>query len=104
MVNTKNMKKVLLVFTLMATAIFVKSQVGIGTNSPKATLDITAANSSGTSATAEGIIIPRVDRQRAQSMQNVEKSTIIYVNNITTGTQTGTAIIIDTDLSYFITW
>ncbi|MDM1042918.1 MULTISPECIES: hypothetical protein [Empedobacter] len=56
------MKKVLLVFTLMATAIFVKSQVGIGTNSPKATLDITAANSSGTSATAEGIIIPRVDR------------------------------------------
>lgn len=94
------MKKVLLVFTLMATAIFVKSQVGIGTNSPKATLDITAANSSGTSATAEGIIIPRVDRQRAQSMQNVEKSTIIYVNNITTGTQTGTAINIDTEGFY----
>lgn len=71
------------------------SQVGINNTAPKATLDITAQSPSGTATTVDGLIVPRVDRQRAQSMTSVPTSTIIYVNSIATGTQTGTAINID---------
>lgn len=38
------------------------SQVGINTTEPKATFDINAKNSTGTSSIAEGLLIPRVDR------------------------------------------
>ncbi|MCT2406778.1 MFS transporter [Chryseobacterium antibioticum] len=58
-------------------------------------LDTTAKNATGTSTNADGILIPRVDRQRALSMTSVEPSTLIYVNNISTGTTTGQASNID---------
>ncbi|UTX48906.1 hypothetical protein [Chryseobacterium sp. MA9] len=58
------------------------SQVGINTAEPKATFDINAKNSTGTSSIAEGLLIPRVDRQRAQSMTSVVPSTLVYVNSI----------------------
>ncbi|MFV0212525.1 hypothetical protein OBK22_12065 [Empedobacter falsenii] len=67
------------------------AQVGIGTSDPKTTLDVTAVNPTGNLETVEGILIPRVDRERAQSMRNIEKSTMIFVNNISTGTQENTA-------------
>ena len=71
------------------------SQVGINTPDPSSTLDITAKNATGTSANVDGLLISRVDRQRAQSMTNVPISTLIYVDSITTGTTTGTAVNID---------
>ena len=46
-------------------------------------------------------MIPRVDRQRAQSMTNVETSTMIYVNDISTGSQAGTAANIDASGYYY---
>jgi len=67
----------------------VNAQVGIGTTGPSATLDVTAAYSTGTTTGVDGILIPRVDRQRAQSMTSVPTSTIIYVNSVATGTATG---------------
>lgn len=67
------------------------SQVGIGTTSPTSTLDIVATDPTGTATTVDGIIIPRVDRERAQSMMSITTSTMIYVNSIATGTATGTA-------------
>jgi len=70
-------------------------QVGVNISTPQSTLDIRAVSPTGTSAKADGILIPRVDRQRAQNMASVERSTIIYVNNYTTGTQTGKAQNID---------
>lgn len=70
-------------------------QVGINTTTPAATLDIIAKTPTGTSTTVDGLIVPRVDRQRAQSMTSAPTSTIIYVNDISTGTQTGTAVNID---------
>lgn len=88
------MKKLFFTFSLFSFAIAF-SQVGISTNSPQATLDVTAKNPTGTSTKADGIILPRVDRQRAQSMTGVATSTLIYVNNIATGTLTGTAVNID---------
>ena len=62
---------------------------------PAATLDVTAKNATGTTTDVDGLLVPRVDRQRAQSMASVPTSTLIYVNSIATGTQTGTAAGID---------
>ncbi|NIF06807.1 hypothetical protein F3J23_15270 [Chryseobacterium sp. Tr-659] len=77
------------------------AQVGVNTTTPAATMDITAKNASGTTTTAEGLLIPRVDRQRAQSMTGVALSTLIYVNSIATGAQTGTAVNIDAAGYYY---
>lgn len=95
------MKKNLFVVGLLATFSLAKSQVGINTPTPAATLDVTAKNSTGTGTTVEGLLIPRVDRQKAQSMTGVPVSTLIYVNNIATGTAAGTALNIDTVGYYY---
>lgn len=76
------------------------SQIGINTPEPKATFDITAKNPIGSITTPEGWLTPRIDRQRAQSMTGIETSTLVYINSISTGTQTGTAINIDS-LGYY---
>jgi len=91
-------KKVSILFALIISCT-AYSQIGVNTPDPKATLDITAKNLTGTSA--EGILIPRVDRQRAQSMTGVEISTLIYVNSIATGSQAGTAANIDAAGYYY---
>jgi hypothetical protein len=60
---------------------FANAQVGIGTTSPAATLDITASPTTGT--TVEGVLIPRVTRQRAKDMgTNPSISTLIYVTTL----------------------
>ncbi|WP_131327985.1 hypothetical protein [Chryseobacterium vrystaatense] len=71
------------------------AQFGVNTNFPAATLDVTATAETGTSSVVDGALIPRVDRQRAQSMKGVPVSTLIYINNIATGTAAGAAIHID---------
>ncbi|MDH6251473.1 hypothetical protein M2347_001200 [Chryseobacterium sp. H1D6B] len=87
------MKKLILL-ALIPYNIF--AQIGINTATPSATLELTAKAPTGTTTAVDGILIPRVDRQRAQSMATTPTSTLIYVNNIATGTQTGTAANIDT--------
>lgn len=77
------------------------AQVGIGNTTPLSTLDITAINATGSSTNTDGILVPRVDRQRAQSMSSVPVSTMIYINNIATGTPTGTAVNIDSTGYYY---
>ena len=88
------MKNLLFTFVILA-PIWSMAQVGVNTTVPATTLDVTAKNSTGTSTAADGLLIPRVDRQRAQSMTGVPVSTLIYVNSIATGTAAGTAINID---------
>ena len=95
------MKKVILSITLALTYSVVNAQVGIGTDNPKATLDVKASTPKGNSTNVDGIIIPRVDRERAQSMVGVEKSTIIFVNDVVSGAQTGTAININSEGFYY---
>lgn len=92
------MKKLTLsvVIAGMAFSSSINAQVGINTASPASTLDVTAKNATGVTTNVDGLLIPRVDRQRAQSMTTVPTSTLIYVNDISTGTQTGTALNIDT--------
>ncbi|WP_449401338.1 hypothetical protein [Chryseobacterium wanjuense] len=77
------------------------SQVGINTQAPTSTLDIVAKNATGTSQNVDGLLLPRVDRQRAQSMTSVPASTLIYVNSVATGTQAGIAANIDTVGYYY---
>jgi hypothetical protein len=64
------MKKTLFFTSLMISSLAL-SQVGINTSSPASTLDVTAKNSTGTDSNVDGLLIPRVDRQRAQSMNGV---------------------------------
>ncbi|AZA48944.1 hypothetical protein EG346_12505 [Chryseobacterium carnipullorum] len=79
----------------------VLAQVGIHTSLPLSTLDINAKNSTGTSNGVDGLLIPRVDRERAQSMTSVPISTLIFINSISTGTSAGTAINIDATGYYY---
>lgn len=88
------MKNSLFLLALFA-SLSAHSQVGINTSLAGSTLDVTAKNTTGTSTNVDGLLVPRVDRQRAQSMTSVPTSTMIYVNNIATGTQTGTTTNVD---------
>jgi hypothetical protein len=69
----------------------INAQVGIGNSSPESTLDISANNPTGATTNIDGLLIPRVDRQRALAMVSVTNSTLIFVDNIATGTATGQA-------------
>ena len=94
-------KKSLLPIILLTTFNMVYSQIGINTAEPHATLDINAKNPTGTSANTDGMLIPRIDRQRAQNMATVKVSTIVYINDYTTGSQTAKAQNIDTNGFYY---
>ena len=94
------MKRILTSFALVAASVAF-SQVSISGNTndtPQATLDIKAI---GGTATADGVLIPRVNRQRAQNMQNVKHSTLVYVDDITNGAQSGQANQIDAKGFYY---
>lgn len=90
------MKDKILLCLFLVTGFSLYGQVGIHTPNPAATLDVTAKKAIGSSSDPDGLLIPRVDRQRAQSMTGVETSTLVYVNDVSTGTQVGTAVNIDT--------
>lgn len=95
MKNSKN--KLAILFFLYS--IVSMAQVGIGTAIPEATLDITAANLTGT--TVDGLLIPRVSRLRAQTMAGTPTSTVLYVNDISNGTATGTTVNVTATGFYF---
>jgi hypothetical protein len=75
------------------------AQVGIGTTTPAATLDITATNLAG--ATVDGLLVPRVSRLRAQTMTGTPTSTVLYVNDVSVGTLAGTTVNVTTVGFYF---
>ena len=89
-----NMKKKYLLpcFLLLSSFELAWSQVGVGTTTPASTLEVVATNPTGASTNVDGILIPRVSRQRAQNMAGTPTSTLIYVNDIASGTATGTTI------------
>lgn len=93
-------KRVILLSALLGTGFLAIAQVGINTPTPTSSLDIVATNATGTSSNVDGLLAPRVDRQRALSMASVPVGTLIYVNDIATGTATGQAINI-TAIGYY---
>jgi hypothetical protein len=85
----KNSRNTLAILFFLVSMVSM-AQVGVGTTTPAATLDITAANLSGT--TVDGLLVPRVSRLRAQTMTGTPTSTVLYVNDISVGTPTGTTV------------
>lgn len=75
----KNYKNTLAILFFLYSAVNL-AQVGVGTPTPAATLDITAANLTGT--TVDGLLIPRVSRIRAGTMTGMLPSTLIYIDDI----------------------
>ncbi|WP_449397819.1 hypothetical protein [Chryseobacterium wanjuense] len=94
------MKKHLLTIFILTIGTITFGQVGFNTFNPTSTVDIRAKFSSGGFTNVDGLLIPRVDRMRAQNMINTPTSTLIYVNSISTGSQAGTAINID-DIGFY---
>lgn len=95
------MKKTIL-FACIPLSCLLFGQVGINTAIPTATLEVTAKNPTGNGANVDGVIIPKVDRLRAESMTSVPTSTLIYVNDISTGTAAGVTVeITSTGFYYF---
>lgn len=92
-------------FLILAILLFISeinySQVGIGTTAPASSLDIVATNQSGTTTNVDGILIPRVTRERAQSMAGTSTSTMIFVNEVITGTASGTTLNVTSTGFYF---
>ncbi len=93
------MKKQLLTILTLSLGTMIFAQVGVNTPTPEASLDITAKTDTGTAI--EGLLIPRVDRLKAQSMTNIPTSTMIYVNSIANGTLAGNAVNISSVGYYF---
>ncbi|MFP3593250.1 hypothetical protein [Chryseobacterium sp. SIMBA_038] len=83
------------IFLALLTSSFAFGQVGFNTPDPQATVDIVAKNATGKSTNVDGLLVPRVDRERAQAMDGVPVSTLIYVNSVATGSQAGKAANID---------
>ncbi|SDQ15005.1 hypothetical protein SAMN05421664_0749 [Chryseobacterium soldanellicola] len=93
--------KITLTCFALSFASFANAQVGINTPNPASTFDIVAKSATGTSKAPEGLLVPRIDRLRAQSMDGIATSTLIFVNNATTGTQTGKAVNINSVGYYY---
>ncbi|UZT96485.1 hypothetical protein ODZ84_14785 [Chryseobacterium fluminis] len=91
----------LMSLTLALPCEILYGQIGINTAQPQATLDITAKQLTGTATNPDGILVPRVDRQRAQSMTSVVTSTIIYIRSISNGSRSGTTADVDTVGFYY---
>lgn len=90
------MKKKILALTIcLGAATFSYGQVGVNTENALSTFDITAQKPIGKTTDPEGLLMPRIDRERAQSMVGVKTSTMVYITSALTGTQAGTARFID---------
>ncbi|QAR30303.1 hypothetical protein EQP59_02470 [Ornithobacterium rhinotracheale] len=98
-------KSILLLGSLaLSASLYAQSQgkVGINETEPKATLDIKISDANKNSSTKEGILIPRVSRQRAADMgSDVTESTLIYVDDISNGSLTGTTSLVNEKGFYF---
>lgn len=81
-------------YAALLTAVFTISQaqqgkLGINTTNPQATIDMNIADINLSTNSKEGLLIPRLSRQRADIMgTSVEQGTMIYVNNLD-GTASG---------------
>lgn len=95
------MEKIILLGWTLTSFSFMYSQIGINTSEPKATLEVAAKNAKGISSDVDGFVLPAVDRQRAQAMMNVAASTLIYIDDVSTGTQTGKAVYINEEGFYY---
>jgi|GEM_PF-1026570 len=70
------MKKLILSFVFLCVYFVASAQVGIGTTSPEATLDVRATNHLGAATTTDGILIPRINDL---SVSGSEDGQLVYL-------------------------
>jgi hypothetical protein len=92
-----------LAVVIMATTTGLQAQVGINTETPKATLDVVAGKTDGT--TAEGIIAPRLTLAELKSADSQyaanQNGTFVYVTDVAGSTTTKTASVTAVGYYYF---
>ncbi|MFV0228686.1 hypothetical protein OBK05_13505 [Empedobacter falsenii] len=97
------MKKYYIYLVIFSFSTFALSQVGIGTQDPKVTLDV-VANSTEKSV-ADGVLAPRLtgDQLRAKNTAytQAQNGTLVYVTEAVTGTPTGKTINLTTPGYYY---
>ena len=105
-----HMRKHIILLGLLATtnlAFAQSGKVGVNTSNPEATLDIkpSAANAVTSATTNEGILIPRVSRDRLKSIvtANLKESTLVYVDNISGTTNPVTSNVTSKGFYYYST-
>lgn len=98
------MKKIILTIILLLQVFFIKAQVGIGTNTPEATLDIKAKSTNDTND-IEGLLVPRVSKDKAFKMATngtlLKESTMIYVDDISDYSGTDSKVMKITKKGYY---
>ncbi|RLJ30689.1 uncharacterized protein (TIGR02145 family) [Chryseobacterium sp. 7] len=103
MIKNLNIKKQLLTLFAITTVSIAYGQVGINNASPKATLDVTAKNTNG--STPEGLIAPRLtgDQIQAANAQygTDQIGTIVYATSAVTTTDAVTGNITAAGYYYF---
>ncbi|WET50363.1 hypothetical protein PYS58_04350 [Chryseobacterium indologenes] len=95
------MKKKSIISGAMLFSVGINAQIGINTATPSTTLAIEAKEATGNASNVDGILIPRVDRQRAQSMTDIPLSTMVYIDDISTGTPTAATVNVDISGFYY---
>jgi hypothetical protein len=96
------MKPFLIIILLLLSNPFF-CQVGINSASPTTTLDVVARNPTGTSTNVDGLLIPRLTRQRAQNMTSIPNGNMIFINDVVSGTASGITINVTGVGFYFLT-
>ncbi|UYW02244.1 hypothetical protein K5I29_04915 [Flavobacterium agricola] len=94
------MKKIILILAFLSFN-QTKAQVGINTIVPKATLEVASTDPDGTLTTPDGLLVPRISRLRAQSMNNIEESTLVFIHDINSGSLSGKTINVTEKGFYF---
>lgn len=92
------MKKSLILLGLLSIG-YTYAQVGVNISTPNATMDIKARKSDGT--TKEGLLIPRLSKEAIAKMVSPEKSTLVYVNNISYSGSEGQISDVDAEGFYY---
>ncbi|MBV7440451.1 hypothetical protein KRX57_03390 [Weeksellaceae bacterium TAE3-ERU29] len=81
------MKRKILLLSVLGVTYGLQAQVGINKSDPKATLDITVKDDNVNNENLDGLLIPRVSKEKAYKMGNnneIQESTLIYVNDLST--------------------
>lgn len=96
------MKKIS-ILTLCVASIMLSAQIGVGTNQPASTLDVTAVKTDGT--TAEGILMPRLSGEQIKNSGNQylseQTGTMIYATSVPSSTDAKTANITNPGYYYY---